>query len=159
MIIVWSKLHPKYFVPEAYVSQAVLHSLYSAFPVHAITNFKSRAACMTAHFQWQADASFFVMARTHWQQLSTVSLRHESHMWSKMTLTASLPLWLSSAACVHQVAWGGHGHPTAKPCVSLHTYCECGQPWSARIQFNNSFFPCTRIFVPQSMTSLAFYIF
>ena len=158
MIIRLSKLLPKYFIPEAYVSQAVLRCPYSAFPVHAITNFKSRAVHMTARFQWEADASFFVMARTHWQRLSAVSSRHESHMWFKITLAASLPLWPLSAACAHQTAWGGHGHPTAKPGVSLRTYCECGQPWSVCTQFNNSFFPCTQIFVPWAMTSLAFYI-
>lgn len=159
IIIVWSKLHPKYFAPEVYVSQAVLHSLYSAFLVHAITNIKSRAACMTARFQWEADASFFVMARTRWQQLSTISLRHESHMWSNVALTSSLPLWPSSAACGCQIAGGGHSRPAAKPGVSLHTHCEPGQPWSVRLQFDNGFFPCTWIFVPGSMTSLAFYIF
>lgn len=89
---------------------------------------------------------FFVMARTRWQQLSTVSLRHESHMWSKVALTSSLPLWLSSAASGRQIAGGGHSRPTAKPGVSLHTHCECGQPWSVRIQFDNGFFPCTWIF-------------
>lgn len=70
MIIMCIKLHLEYFAPEVYVSQAVLHSLYSAFPVHAITDSKSCAARMTAHFQGEADASFFVMACTHWQQLS-----------------------------------------------------------------------------------------
>lgn len=65
---------------------------------------------------------FFVTARTDWQQVSTVSLRHESCVWPKMTLTSSFPLWPSSTARPCQIAWGGHGHPTAKPGVSLHTY-------------------------------------
>lgn len=77
----------------------------------------------------------------------------------KMTLTSSLPLWPSSAACVRQIARGGHGHPTAKPGVSLHTHCECGRPRSGHVQFNSSFCPCVQIFVPRSMTSCAFYIF
>lgn len=46
-----SKLHPTYFAPGTYVSQAVLHSPYSAFPVHPMTNFKSHASPMTAPLQ------------------------------------------------------------------------------------------------------------